>query len=245
MAPQPQQSSVRPGPTTSIAPPASKLGQPKATPIIQRELVDANREAKRIVQEAYAEAQRILEDARTQAEETHQRGYDDGYQEGLGAYTEQTTRALLQLRKKEESTEHEFIKLVRVCVEKILGQEIKLNPDAVTGMVRAALQDARQQREIIVRVHPEDAEHLKKDKRRLLEVLARANTIEIREDANVTRGGCVVLTELGMIDASLERQLDALQAAIDEEYRMGNPDGGGGDYDRNEDQEDDPNYGSY
>jgi type III secretion protein L len=239
-----QQSSVRPGPSTSIGPPAS--AKPKPAAIIPREHVDANIEARRIKQEAYDEAERVRQEAEAAAEETRQHGYDLGYQEALASYTQQTTKALLQLQHKEALIEGEFIKLVRTCVEKVLGQEIKLNPDAVTGIVRMALQDARQQREIIVRVHPDDVESLNKNKRKLLEVLARANSIEIREDATITRGGCIVLTELGMIDASLDRQLDAIAAAIDEEYRMGGP-GGDGGYSEEEEQdpEDDPNYGSY
>jgi type III secretion system HrpE/YscL family protein len=200
-----------------VGPPAQKPKQQ----IIQREHVEANIEARRIKQEADQEADRIRQEAEQQAEEMRQRGYNEGYQEGLAAYTQQTTRALLQLRSQEGAIENDFIQLVRVCVEKVLGQEIKLNPDAVSGIVRMALKDARQQREIIVRVSPDDVENLNKNKRKLLEVLARANMIEIREDQTITRGGCIILTELGTIDASLEQQLDALQAAIEEEIREG------------------------
>jgi type III secretion system HrpE/YscL family protein len=232
----PQSSSVRPGAASSISPPSSQ--KPKAAPIIRSELVDATAEAKRIRQEAELEAAEIRQQAQVEAQEIHQQGYNDGYQEGLAAYTEQTTKAILQLRKSEENNEREFINLVRACVEKVLGQEIKLNPDAVTGIVRMALQDARQQREIIVRAHPDDVADLNKNKRKLLEVLARASAIEIREDNTITRGGCIVLTELGMIDASLERQLNAIEAAVEEEYREGLAGGGGGGYQDDEEQPD-------
>lgn len=235
-----QQSSVRPGPSTSMTSPAS--AKPKAAAIIPREHVDANIEARRIKQEAYDEAERVRQEAEEAAEQTRQNGYNEGYQEGLAAYTQQTTKAILQLQQRETAIEGEFIKLVRVCVEKILGQEIKLNPDAVAGMVRMTLQDARQQREIIVRVHPEDVEYLNKNKRKLLEVLARANTIEIREDATIARGGCIVLTELGMIDASLERQLDAIQSAVEEEYRLGGGGGGNGGGEEEQYEEEEESY---
>jgi type III secretion protein L len=220
--------------------------KPKPAAIIPREHVDANIEARRIKQEAYDEAERVRQEAEAAADITRQEGYDAGYQEGLAAYTQQTTKALLQLRQSEQAIEGEFIKLVRACVEKVLGQEIKLNPDAVTGIVRMTLADARQQREIIVRVHPEDVESLNKNKRKLLEILARANSIEIREDQTITRGGCIVLTELGMIDASLDRQLDAIKAAVEEEYRLGSSGDEEEAYsDEQQDPEDDPNYGSY
>lgn len=223
----------------------------KAAPIIQKELVDANVEARRIRQDAELEAQQIREAAEAAASETREQGYQEGYQEGLAAYTEQTTRAILQLRKKEEALEGELIKLVRVCVEKVLSQEIKSHPEQVIGIVRGALLDARQQREIIVRVNPEDADTLKKNQRRLLEVLARANSVEIREDNSVSRGGCIVVTELGMIDASLQRQMDAIERAIEEEIREGAPAGASApdepeDYGGEEGEpEEDGGYGSY
>jgi type III secretion system HrpE/YscL family protein len=242
----PYESSVRPSAPSTIAPPA-KSGPPK---IIEREVVGAHHEARKLISDAHQEAQQIREAALAEAEETRQRGYQEGYQEGLGQYTEQTTRALLELEKKEQALELEFVKLVRVCVEKLLGQEMKLHPDAIVGIVRNALRDARQQREIIVRINPEDVEQAKKSQGRLLEVLARANAIEIRADNAITRGGCVIMTELGTIDASLERQLQALEDAIEEEVQEG---GGGrklggsgyGDDEDELDQEDDPGSGGY
>lgn len=210
--------------------------------IIEREVVGATQEARRIVQEAEAEAQRILDEAREEAAETHQRGFEEGREIGLAQHTEQTTRALLRIRQMEGALERQYIGLLRTCVEKILGQELRQSPEAVVSVVRDALLDARQQREVIVRVSPADVDLLERNKPRLLEVLARANGIDVRPDPGVTRGGCIVSTELGTIDATLERQLDALVAAVEAELGEG---GGAAPY-QNEsslDAEDDPGYG--
>lgn len=243
--PTSQSSLHAPAPSSINTSAPSKLaGPPK---IIQREIVGATQQARSLIVEAEERAQQILEEAQAQAEATCERGYQDGYQDGLGQYTEQTTKALLELQRKEAQLEPEFIKLVRVCVERILGQELKLDPDAIIAIVRNALQDARQQREIIVRAHPDDVESLKNKQGRLLEMLARANSIEIRADNAIRRGGCIVVTELGTIDASLDRQLTALENALEEELRDGDSNGPSG-YDQNEselDQEDDPGSGGY
>jgi type III secretion protein L len=199
-------------------PPSSQRPQ---KPIIERELVGAKAEAHRIVGDAEQRAQQIIEEAEAQAEQIKENAYNEGYQEGLGRYTEQTTKALLEVQRLKQELEPEFIGLVRTCVEKVLGQELRLNPDAVIGLVRNTLRDATQQREIIVRIHPDDAEHLRKNQRRLLDVLARASQIEVRDDQAVSRGGCIVLTELGTIDASLERQLAALESALQHELAAG------------------------
>lgn len=219
------------GPHGPNGPATGPAGRPRKR-IIEREVVGATHEARRIVQEAEAEAQRILEEAREQAAETHQRGFEEGREAGLAEHTRQIAHALLRVRRIEEQLEAEYIGLLRECVEKIIGQELQQAPEAIVGVVRTALLDARQQREVIVRVNPDDAETLRRQQPRLLEVLARANTIDVRPDPGITRGGCVVATELGTIDATLERQLEALVAAVEAE--LGN---GGGEAELFEDEE--------
>ena len=211
--------------------------------IIPQEVVGATKEARHILNEAEQEAQRIIEEANEAAEQTHQKGYEEGRQQALAQFTQQTTEALLKVEAMALELEPQYIGLIRTCVEKIIDGELRLHPDAIVGVVRNALRDARQQREIMVRVHPSDAEALQKNKARLLEMLARAQTIEIRPDESVRRGGCVVVTELGQIDASLERQLEALGVALETELTEGgaySPEQG---YDDELDPEDDPGYG--
>ena len=120
--------------------------------------------------------------------------------------------------------EPEYVKLVKACVEKIIGKELRAEPRTIISIVRAALKDATQQREINVRVNPEDVETLRSNQRRLFDVLARAGKVEIREDESVRRGGCIVVTELGTIDASLDRQLAALDLALHDELNANEDD---------------------
>jgi type III secretion system HrpE/YscL family protein len=207
------------GPRPGFVSVRSNVVDPRAPkkPIIQKERVEAKQEAGRIVGGAEQQAAQVIDKARADAEEIYQRAHDEGYQEGLGRHAEATLRAIQEVQRWKAAIEPEYIGLVKVCVEKILGQELKMHPDAIVGIVRNTLRDATQQREITVRVNPEDAEALRKNSRRLLDVLARANNIEVREDPTIARGGCVIITELGTIDASLDRQLKAIAAALDVE----------------------------
>lgn len=209
--------------------------------IIEREVVGATQEAAEIRTQAEDEAQRIVEEAQEQAYETRQHGFEEGKQEALAQYTAQIAQALLQVQKMADELEPTYVGLIRSLVEEVLNAELKVNPEAIVGVVRKALVDARQQREIIVRVHPADAEALERNKNRMLEILARANSVEVRADASVSRGGCMVVTELGSIDASLERQLEALAHAVQTEYQ----EAGNYEDDNELDPEDDPGGGGY
>jgi flagellar biosynthesis/type III secretory pathway protein FliH len=69
-------------------------------------------------------------------------------------------------------------------------------------VVREGLERVRRASRVRVRVHPSDAAQL-------IELEA-----EVVEDPSITRGGCVVESELGEVDARLEVRLDALARAI-------------------------------
>lgn len=210
------------GPLPSQKPRQSFAPAPVPVPmrpkkIIEKEVVGATHEARQIIAEAEARAEQLVDEARSQVQTIRDNAYQEGREEALAEYTKQTVEALQSFEAYRAEIEPQYVALVRTCVEKILGQELKLNPDAVVGIVRATLRDATQQREINVRVHPADVEILRKNQRRLLDMLARAGNIEIREDESVRRGGCIVVTEQGTIDASLDRQLAAIEEALHDE----------------------------
>ena len=68
-------------------------------------------------------------------------------------------------------------------------------------------------------IAPEDAlayagKILRDHRKRLMDLLGRTKDIAVREDPEVKRGGCVVETDHGTIDAQLETQLQMLEAAL-------------------------------
>jgi flagellar biosynthesis/type III secretory pathway protein FliH len=68
---------------------------------------------------------------------------------------------------------------------------------------------------VVLRIHPEDAPAARDGAGRLARALGRA-AVELREDPSVPRGGAVVDTEAGRVDAGLEAQLEVLARALEE-----------------------------
>ena len=73
----------------------------------------------------------------------------------------------------------------------------------------------RRGRELFFRVPPDRAKHHQEHRDRLVAVLGRARTIELREDISLSVDGCVVETDAGVLDVGLETQLSALFEGID------------------------------
>jgi flagellar biosynthesis/type III secretory pathway protein FliH len=89
--------------------------------------------------------------------------------------------------------------------DKVLGTALELRPELVVDVVRGALRRLVEQREATVLVNPEDLEQVREAVDGLgAEVGA---TLRLRAERRVGRGGCVLSTPAGEIDARIGEQL--------------------------------------
>jgi flagellar biosynthesis/type III secretory pathway protein FliH len=166
------------------------------------------------VADARAQAAAILASAEAAREEARRAGFAAGRDEGLA-----TTTALLAAARAAEAgrvaaAEAELRRLAVRIAEKILARELALGPDAVVDVVRAALAAAAERRQLVVRVHPDDVAAVEAARARLAAAHAPHAVLAVRADPQVGRGGCLVDTEVGTIDARLDVQLAAIEQAL-------------------------------
>jgi type III secretion system HrpE/YscL family protein len=174
--------------------------------VVPGEVVDAHQEAERIVAEAEAEAERIVAEAKSKAEESERTAKEEGRRV---AETE-AAALLLTAEKVRRSAIDEaratIADLAIAAAEHIIAEELALDPERIQSIVRDVAGRARRAHRIEVRVHPEDVAHLG-------DAFADA---EIVQDGAVGRGGCVVTTDLGQLDARLSVRLDALRKRLEQ-----------------------------
>lgn len=166
-------------------------------------IYDARLAAERIVAQAQAEADRIRAQAAA-----------EGREKGLGAVTELLVGARAAASRARAEAAPELRVLAVRIAEKILGRALSLSPDVVVDVTAQALAAAGSARQVLVRCHPDDLAALERGKPRLLERVTRSQALALRGDAQVPRGGCIVETELGSIDARLSTQLEAIERAL-------------------------------
>lgn len=160
------------------------------------------------------EAERILADARKEAERLRAQATTEGRERGLAAVTELLAGARLSAMRAQREVESDLRTLAVRIAERILDRELSTRPEAVVDIAAAALSQAGAPRDVVLRVHPEDLRTLERGRPRLLERCARAQVIQLRPDSTVGRGGCIVETELGTVDARLQVQLEAIERAL-------------------------------
>jgi type III secretion protein L len=182
--------------------------------VIPAAVHDAHREAERIVAAARAAGERLVAAAEAAREAARQEGQARGREEGLAAVTELLVRArALAAAARAEAAADLRTLAVRIA-EKVLGRALVAAPELAGDLCAAALEAARHQRDITLRVHPDDLRAVEAARPRLRALLLRAPDLALRADPAVGRGGCLVETEAGVIDARLETQLDAIERAL-------------------------------
>jgi flagellar assembly protein FliH len=158
---------------------------------------EAREEATRIVEEAHREAARIREEQeRMLREKARWEARAELAAEHLAL--EQARRATV------EASESALTSLALALAERLLADRLEADPTRVRAIVREALDRVRRASRVRVRVHPAD--------RAALGDL----DAEVLEDPSIERGGCVVESELGEVDARLEVRLEALARALAE-----------------------------
>lgn len=111
------------------------------------------------------------------------------------------------------STE-DMLRMVLVIAEQIIHCEVKANPEVILKTLQEALQSAISSDEYHVKIHPDDLAIVVENKPLFLASVNGLKNITLEADGNVTRGGCLVESELGQVDATIEEQLEELRRQL-------------------------------
>ena len=126
---------------------------------------------------------------------------------------------MIYLDQKVKQMEHEMQKIVLPlalkAAKKIVGAQIDLNPDTIVEIVQQALKPVRQNHEIKIIVSKQDKEALESGKEKLKSLFDHLRILTIEEREDLTPGSCIIETESGIINASLDNQWRALEAAFE------------------------------
>jgi flagellar assembly protein FliH len=162
-----------------------------------------------------------------QHEEELRERYDAGVAQGRSDGGAEFARAvellsgyaeMLQAEKRElaAKAEQSALELSFTLARKIVGDELQARPAAVADIAKMAVRQLLNCDEIRLRVNPDDLEYLRAIQSDLESMLGKNTPLEIRADQSVERGGCLIETERGNLDARISSQLETLRAGLQE-----------------------------
>ena len=116
-----------------------------------------------------------------------------------------------------ERAENDIIQIARLLAERIIAEELALDPGKIVPMARQALREVGGATQVTMHAAPGAAEVLRRGMSRLES--SCAVRIEIVSDASLGPGDLRVQTDVGSIDARVGTQLTHLAAAVFESNR--------------------------
>jgi len=200
-------------------------------------------EANKTLQEASLEADKILAQAEADGEiiknnayqeghekgttEGFQAGHDEGFQKGLeegrtqgraeldkalDELNEFCNNIIKQRQEVIQQLEPDIVQLVFNIAQKVIHDEVS-NGEAIRKLIKAILKQASDEDKLLVKVNPDDLEDVKKYTENLT-VLNKFSDFRVIEDESIQRGGCIVETSYGYIDAQIDMQMEKIKEVL-------------------------------
>jgi flagellar assembly protein FliH len=107
-------------------------------------------------------------------------------------------------------TEHQMVQLALAVARRVVHREISLDRDLLVAMARVALDRLGESAQVTVRLSPEDFDAT---------AAARASqwtgtNVTVVADSRVSRGGCRIESDLGVMDAGADAQIQEIARAL-------------------------------
>lgn len=182
-----------------------------------------------LLENANEEANQILEDAKKQAEQLKQQAYQEGSKQGYDEGYNQSLADINAQKAKFEADKQKFIKeydeqliemepllvnAITTVVQNVFKIKFEDNRNMIVHLVKNALGRIESSKEFIVKVSKADYPYVMKYREVLEKTVIKAASIDIIEDMTLSKNQCLVETDGGVFDCSLDVQLDNLTKTL-------------------------------
>jgi flagellar assembly protein FliH len=185
--------------------------------------------AVRIVQDAEKQAGEIIAAAKAKMDEQLKEGYGDGFRKGQEAgfkegnleaqrLTDRLHTIIERMMDKRQEilaeTEQQIVDLVLLMTRKIVKVISENQRNIVVSNVVQALRKVKGRGDVTIRVNLNDVAMTTQHVKDFLAAAENVKNITVVEDSSVDRGGCLIETDFGSIDAKIVSQLNEIEQRI-------------------------------
>lgn len=186
-------------------------------------------ESEREIERGKFDAERMIKEAELKVSEVeheaYKRGYDAGREEGYREGQAEVMRLIDRLGTivstavdiRDDiirSSEKLMTEMILMIARKVIKDEIVERREVVINNIKEALQRVKDRDRIDIRVNFADLDMTTAHKDELIKMMESLKKVNIYEDSRIERGGCIIETDVGAIDARISTQLEAIEEAI-------------------------------
>lgn len=185
-------------------------------------------QGEKIIAEARQEAGKIKEDAHRQGlaegvDAGREEGRKEGRKEVLNRFLplEDTLKYLIeQVEQVQEAVltkqEQEILHLCTKMAQAIIHTEIQQNPEVILANLREGLKSVGHHKVAAIKLNPADLKIIQNLREEISQSILNLERVTLEGDPGLWQGGCLIQTDLGYVDASIETQLHELEKTFGE-----------------------------
>ncbi len=182
------------------------------------EIDRGNFEAEKMIKEAELKVSEIEHEA-------YKKGYEAGREEGYKEGQAEVMRLIDRLGTvvstavdiRDEiinSSEKMMTEMILMIARKVIKDEVVERREIVINNIKEGIKRVKDRDRIDIRVNFADLDMTTAHKDELIKMMESLKKVNIYEDSRVERGGCIIETDVGSIDARISTQLDSIEEAI-------------------------------
>lgn len=202
-------------------------------------LNDAKQEAEMLLLDAKQKAQTIAAEIQLEREhwenqekvmfieqaqkEGYRQGVEDGIQKGYNEIAGEIAFAkeVVESSKKDyrqhiESSETVILNLAVKVAEKIIGHQLENDEVSFLSIVKRAIKEVRDYREVQLHIHPVQYLSILSHKEELMAIFPKDTELYIFPDDELEENSCIIESEKGRMDASVDSQLQEIKVKLTE-----------------------------
>ncbi len=179
--------------------------EPLAPPVTPANQADAVMD---VLAEARAEAEMLREAARAEGFAAGRADAVAALEPALAALTQAVADVHAQQAEAASQLERRAVELGLALARKIVAGALQVEPERVLEAVTGALRGIVERERVIVLVNPDDLEIVREAMDNLKASLGGIEHCEVQAERRVGRGGCIVRTPVGDVDARVETKLE-------------------------------------
>ena len=218
---------------------ASKIvekGKTEAFELIQnskekakQEISKAKLEAEQFIERAKLDNEKMLKETEMRIgeieHEAWEKGYNSGrevgYREGQAEVRRLVDRLgsilghSIDIREQIiRESEKQMVELILMIARKVIKDEIVERKEVVINNIRETMGRIKERDRIDIRVNFADLELTTSHKNEIIKMMESLKKVNIYEDTRVDRGGVIIETDVGAIDARISSQMTELEKAV-------------------------------
>lgn len=157
---------------------------------------------------------RGYEEGRAQAIEELQEDFKSQLQQEQQVFRKLTESIAEQIRYFHQKSEQFVVKFAIAIAERIVKREVKTDKEIILRLIREAIHKVVGVERITIHLNPDDEEIVRRHRGELLSRLGRESVREIiiEPDEKIERGGCIMESNQGNVDARISEQMKKLES---------------------------------